>query len=433
MRNRWIAGFAVLLLCISLPSPAADYYHLRDDVTNDYGTAIPGASVYVRTPNTETTVTAYTDLAGGTGVSWPLTTDSNGYFECYVADGTYDIRIVHAGHNIATTWDNYMVGTGSDSLGFVSADSIRIDGDGTNADLRFGVAGVAGVTGRLFIPSNTLWLRRSGGTVRRQDSAYDYCFGVGASSVQFEERSSIDWAFGDADHATGGYDDRAVLYLDETNADSTATDADAYQAVILANTRADSSQWMMGGVKGVTGFWQGTPDYGIRLQTDIPDSSGTGGERDAVQIRWWLSDSKGRIYDDDSTFLNLLEHDTSHYKFAQTQLRLYSQHEDEKRLSIKGARADTTATAWTHLMNDHLQTELRCNTATLAVLDYDGSDDATLNVFKAVVDTINFAILSATYEGNLPTASGHTSQIWFNTALDSCWISTGSAWLQLSQ
>jgi hypothetical protein len=120
MRTGLITGLAVLLLCIALACPAANYYHLRDYVTNTYGTAISGASVQVYNPNTTTNPSAYTDLAGGTGVSWPLTTDSNGMFGCYLAQGTYDIYIVHSGHRIDTTWDNYMVGSGSDTVSYSS-------------------------------------------------------------------------------------------------------------------------------------------------------------------------------------------------------------------------------------------------------------------------------------------------------------------------
>lgn len=405
MRTRILAGLAVLMLCIALPCPATVYYHIHEALMNTTGEALTGTTYYLYTPNTEDTTAVYSDRAGTAAYqgSGNFQTGADGMIDVYVTAGCYDIYYSHSGWSITGTLEDYCRGI-ADSIGtssaidanYVTADSITIEGTGTNAQIRFGAVLDSTMNANWFIPKNhSQWVRRSGGTARRQDAEYDYCFGIGASSVQFEERSSIDWAFGDADHATGGYDDRSVLYLDSTNADSTATDSDAYQAVILANTRADSSQWMMGGVKGVRGFWQGTPDYGIRLETDIPDSAGATGYRDAVQVRWWLTDGKPRIYSEYSTFLNILEHDTSHYKFRQKDFVCYSEHEEEKRISIKGARADTTASAWTHLMNDHLQTELRCNSATLAILDFDASDDATLKVANATIsDMFKFPVIS---------------------------------------
>jgi hypothetical protein len=43
-----------MLLCIALPSPALDYFHLTDYVTNTYGTAVTGASVTVYDPIDQT-------------------------------------------------------------------------------------------------------------------------------------------------------------------------------------------------------------------------------------------------------------------------------------------------------------------------------------------------------------------------------------------
>jgi len=122
MRMNMIAGLVVAVLCMALPSPAATYYHLTDDVTTVSGSAVSGASVYVYTPNTTTTVTAYSDIAGTEPVTWPVYTDANGEFSVYLTPGVYDVRIVHSGHAIDTTKDNYMVGSGSDTLSFNSLD-----------------------------------------------------------------------------------------------------------------------------------------------------------------------------------------------------------------------------------------------------------------------------------------------------------------------
>jgi len=111
---------AVLLFCLT--AYGADYYHLKDHVTTKSGYAVSGASVHVYNPNTTTNPTAYTDLTGITAATFPLTTDSNGMFECYLAQGNYDLYVVHSGHQIDVTWDNYMVGTGTDTLSFSSLD-----------------------------------------------------------------------------------------------------------------------------------------------------------------------------------------------------------------------------------------------------------------------------------------------------------------------
>jgi len=202
--RKFIAVLAVLL-CIAPPCAATQYYHLRDYVTTKSGYVVSGASVYIYAPNSITSeATAYSDLAGSSAVSFPLTTDANGMFECYLESGNYDVVITHSGWSISTTWDNYMVAAAADTV------------------------------------------------------------------------------------AAGEF--------------------------------------------------------------------------------------------------TIVETDTMH---PNTGVTLY----------VRAA---------------------------------DGQNDATLDVFKADVDSLTFAILSATYVGNLPTASGHTSQFWFNTALDSCWVSTGAAWIQVS-
>ena len=118
--RRVLICLAVLLFCV--PVYGADYFHMRDSVTSRNGSALSGVYVYVYVPNTVTPVTAYTDLAGTTAVSWPLVTDNDGMFDCYVAQGNYDILLVHSGYQIDTTWNNYMVGSGSDTLTFNELD-----------------------------------------------------------------------------------------------------------------------------------------------------------------------------------------------------------------------------------------------------------------------------------------------------------------------
>lgn len=64
----------------------------QNNVTGRNGDVVIGGSVLVKLAGTATPATIYSD-DGVTPVTNPLTTDANGYFEFYVADGLYDITV----------------------------------------------------------------------------------------------------------------------------------------------------------------------------------------------------------------------------------------------------------------------------------------------------------------------------------------------------
>jgi len=64
----------------------------QNNVTGRNGDVVIGGSVLVKLAGTATPATIYLD-DGVTPVTNPLTTDANGYFEFYVADGLYDITV----------------------------------------------------------------------------------------------------------------------------------------------------------------------------------------------------------------------------------------------------------------------------------------------------------------------------------------------------
>lgn len=91
--------------------------HYTDTLFDTAGNAISGATVNVYTAGTTTAATIYSDNVG-TSTSNPLTTGTDGSFDFYADNGTYDLVITHASYTfsdadtaglvmldpIATTW-----------------------------------------------------------------------------------------------------------------------------------------------------------------------------------------------------------------------------------------------------------------------------------------------------------------------------------------
>ena len=378
--RRAITCLAILLFCV--PLYGADYYHLWDQVTTKSGYAVSGASVNVYNPNTVVNPTAYTDLAGDTPVSWPLTTDSGGMFECYLADGNYDINIVHSGWDISTTWDNYMVGAAAtiDSLGVAHIDTLKGATDDTvhvrgsdggregvlktnqlvlegayghgaadRAAIRFGpyAEGTENIHARVYLPYyGVFWMTRPGYSARvpkydpgNASFGSHNMLGIGGTTGrttnwQFWEDVFMAWAVADAESTASDtlntrYNDRTVFGFGRKTTDAAYSGVDtmfcdAYQSFNISNDRADSASWcwtkpgLQGTVPnpvGDRGGPYGAPDYGIRLQTDLPDSNGVNAYRDAFQLRWWMTPPARRINNAYSSFLTMYEHDTAHYRF----------------------------------------------------------------------------------------------------------------------
>jgi len=296
MRHRILAGLVLAVLCIALPVFAGDYYHLRDHVTNTYGSALSGVYVYIYDPpnQTSTTATAYSDLAGSNIVTYPLTTDSNGMFECYIADGNYDINVVHSGHAIDDTWDNYMVGTTAsvDSLAYVAVDTLKGASDDTvhlrasdgarhgtlkvnnimlenafghgddRAAIRFGpkTSGTDNPNARVYLPYyGVFWMTRGGYDVRVPNLEWNSgtpvysghnTLGIGgtegvATNWQFWEDVRLTWAHprGDSTAATGGrYRERAVISFERRLAEGDGVVTNPAYASPVDTLRCDAYQ-----------------------------------------------------------------------------------------------------------------------------------------------------------------------------------------------
>jgi hypothetical protein len=394
---------------LALPASAADYYHLRDYVTNTYGSAVSGASVRVYNPNTTTAASSvYTDMGGSTAVTWPLATDSNGMFECYLPTGNYDINIVHAGHSISTTWDNYFCGTVAsvDSLSYVKVDTIKSASDDTvhvrasdgarhgilktnqlvledalghgddRAAIRFGSkTATEACNARLYFPKvGVFWASRPGYNARvpqLDGTTYDThnALGVGgttgeATNWQWWEDVALYWAHPRADStATSGsrYEDRAAIEfgrrlrpLDSAYTGKDTLRCDAYQSLNIKNDRGSRLRWMWiprnysgsppDSLHAARASPYGTPEYGIRFMTDLPDSNSDAGSRDAVQIRWTMLKASGSLANAGSSFLTMKEHDTESYVFARDHIELRPGKEGSVNKSIKfyGSAGDPT-------------------------------------------------------------------------------------------
>lgn len=64
-----------------------------DSLLDQYGNVVAGASVTVYSYGTTTLASLYSDSAGTTPISNPVTTNNNGYFEFYAANGHYTLSI----------------------------------------------------------------------------------------------------------------------------------------------------------------------------------------------------------------------------------------------------------------------------------------------------------------------------------------------------
>ena len=470
---RKLALCLLLILTLALPASPADYYHLTDYVTNTYGSALSGVFVYIYDPpgQASTTATAYTDLAGSNSVTYPLTTDSNGMWECYIANGTYDINVVHSGHNIDQTWDNYMVplptspsvacvdtlkGCTDDTLhvrasdgarhGVLQVNNLMLENayghDGDRAAIRFGpsASGTDNPHARIYLPYyGLLWMTRSGYSARVPN--YDWnggtpiynghmMLGIGgttgkAFNWQFWEDTQITFARAMGDSVAGDttglrYNDRSVISFsrklsapdggtppDAAYATADTQRCDAYQSLDIRNDHFNRLSWMHiprgAGVDTLHGVLEGpygTPDYGIKLQTDLPDSNGSEGRRDAVRIRWHMSPSSGEIRYAGSSFLTMYEHDTVNYRFARDYLELRPSKEGNVNKGIRFFGSGGGATKM-KIDNSEGAFLLYVTNKRLNIYDSDGSDDATLDCYQA---DFNY-LTSAPLRGALPTVA----------------------------
>ena len=74
-----------------------------DWVQDERGNAIAGVSVRVYNTGTTTAATLYSDYSGATTITQPITTETDGYYDFFVAQGRYDIVLSKTGYTFDST------------------------------------------------------------------------------------------------------------------------------------------------------------------------------------------------------------------------------------------------------------------------------------------------------------------------------------------
>jgi len=416
------------------------YFHVYESIQMPSGEAVPGADIHVHIANDTTTVAVYSTPSGSATRTQPFHTDANGMMDFYARPGVYDIVVTHAGWAVDDTLENFWVGGGSTAL----ADSLILLGDPTShkATLQFGTLTDTAVNGRFVIPINGLvrFMRRDNEAQRYTDTAR-YIFELGDEILAFQELTALDWNVALRDSAK--YNDRPVLMLDDTN--KATANSDAYQGLMLRSERADSTAWRYSGDKGVWGGVYGSPNYGIRIQTDIPDSSGAGGQRDAVQLRWHMVPSSNHIHSEDSSFLTMYEQDFPHYKFRRDAIEL--------RMLTSGSHSWATpkhivwygnpASNYGKMGLATAAGNLTIYAGTVATVDIRTqaqTDAATLDVSNITTHTLvagtsiaaaTWKFSTVTYKGNLPAAASTVGGFYNDASADTIWYSNGTTWTKV--
>ena len=393
MRKYHWAGLVALaftlIACMAPPCPAVNY-HYENELQTEYGQAIQGAEVYVYKANSRTEATVYSDLAGSTALTQPIETSSEGEFGFYVGAGIYDLIWSHSAWALSDSMVNLRFGYADSASGFtleeVTADSGDISGTLKSDVLRAryitglydnAYAGWPTPNAPVSVDSARiyhLYTRRIKGpndpavnlsiekhhhgrrapAVMAQGSrcgklkAGGYNFHFGTLSSQMPEMMMLS-----REHAsygikaeslgiwTGEWDDRGIFYWDEQD----TTVANSYNKLVIANDRGDSSRWLPRKVVGdPDNGWAG-PAYGIRLQSDLPDSgTSTTYARDLIQVRWAMTrgDALGdtgrqHINNPYSSLLTMYEHNTPQYAFRRDAVQMWAHQYDRA-----GAIEDTT-------------------------------------------------------------------------------------------
>lgn len=108
MHRKYLAIIAILLFSFVGDALALTKY--QDVVQDRAGNAVSGALVDVYLAGTTTSATLYTSASGAVATSNPATTDSNGSFSFFVADGLYDFTITKTGMTTQTKSSVVIVG-----------------------------------------------------------------------------------------------------------------------------------------------------------------------------------------------------------------------------------------------------------------------------------------------------------------------------------
>jgi len=411
---RKFIGLAVLalLLCMAPSSPAAVYRHAHVPLINSTGEALTGVTYHFYTPGTTDTVAVYSDRAGtrsyhGDGFE----TGADGMIDKFVTDGCYDIAYVHSGRNISGTLDGYCWGA---ATGDTLRATVIMPASG---DTTYGYAsdatddGVFKIKGihlrNVWGPSDSrsLWFGKLG----QPSGRYIMAMGGtdGKPSVMFSYYTTIDYVFEDGN-------DRTICEVD-------TSDVEAGEGEILfQHTRGTKGKWCVkSGTDSLGIAWR--PDVGMRWTVDIPDT--TGDPATLVRIRHPQTADTDLI-NTESCLLDMYDGSTAEYKFMLEGLALA-----EGNYILIGGGTGYTKIGHT----DDTSSYINANSQLLNIRDDDGSDDATVDVNGADIDTLDitgFAV--GTGPPQLLTASVHKGQFCTNAAGDTLYWSNGTAWTQIA-
>lgn len=347
-------AFAVAALCA--PAHATNYKHMYDWVSNRYGQAVSGVSVYVYGAGTTTAATIYSDLVGGTAASNPLTTDADGYWECYIDPATrVDVRMYKLAVALDTTISDWTYpGSVSshavaraDTFSAVTGDTLKFrSADGQNDAY---LHAKSALIPNFYTPAaHSTWFKKRGAGTGYYIMALG---GTGnAPAVQFHQNTKLNWVFSNGN-------DYAVMGVDTT---ATAAAEDALE---FYNYRNSDAAW---------GWAPKSPTYAIRFYSDIPDTAGTA--KETFRIR-----QVGGFANVESSYLTMYDDSTERYDFRKEGLLCYPGSFVEFGSSNKYTRLGET---------DGTYTYLRANNKKFMVLTHAGGDSATVDAAKLWTDIL---------------------------------------------
>ncbi|HRY11028.1 MAG TPA: right-handed parallel beta-helix repeat-containing protein, partial [Candidatus Nanopelagicales bacterium] len=183
MRKMIVAALGVLLLAAAVLADTT--YRVEDDVRNQSGVVVSGATVTVYNADTTTPATLYSGIDTALGTkSNPVYTDSSGRYWFYALPGRYDIKVERTG---VTTYTREDVIVGASGGGGGGSDWPSIEDYGAGAgdttddtdEINAAVAAVsASGGGKILVPSGDFYVNKAGATSSTSQSGIILMDGV---------------------------------------------------------------------------------------------------------------------------------------------------------------------------------------------------------------------------------------------------------------